>query len=143
MSEGNRGRKITLMEEREEEKQRGKRYLMTDEDFKEELRKLGGIPEELLQNDDLYKFFSPILRADFEVLEGDEELLEKDIIIRTPIYAIMGTDEEGQEKITNWNRFTSGSFHFETLKGDHFFINDHPQKLAHIFKTAMEYSYAT
>ena len=48
------------------------RYLMNDSDFKKELRKLGGVPEEVLESEELYEFFGPIMRADFEVLEKDD-----------------------------------------------------------------------
>lgn len=116
-----------------EKQQKGKRYLMKDEDFKEELRELGGVPEEILENNELYHFFSPIMRADFEVLEKDN-YSEDGLIIKTPIYALMGTKEEQCHEIDNWKRFTSGEFQFQILDGDHFFINDHPEQIAGIIK---------
>ena len=43
-----------------------------DSEFKEELRSLGGVPEEILEDEDLYNYFSPIMRADFEILEKNK-----------------------------------------------------------------------
>ena len=107
---------------------------MNDEALKEELRMLGGVPEEVLQDKDLYEFFSPIMRADFEVLEKDN-FSEKGIVINTPIHAIMGTKEERNSKIENWKNFTSSDFAYQLIEGGHFFIQDHPKEMATIIKS--------
>ncbi len=118
-------------------KEKIKRYLMKDDDFKKELRKLGGVPEEVLQNDELYKFFSPIMRADFEVLEKDN-FSEEGIQLKTPIYALMGSDEETSSKISNWNAFTSKKFTSEILEGNHFFIYNHTEKITRVLEKCFE-----
>jgi external thioesterase TEII len=107
-----------------------KRYLMNDQDFKNELRQLGGVPEEVLIDDELYYFFSSILRADFEILE--KAIGEKDIQLETPIYAMMGSEEKSCDKIRNWKRFTSKAFESRLLPGGHFFIHVHPDAIAKI-----------
>ncbi|GAA0731528.1 thioesterase domain-containing protein [Aquimarina litoralis] len=106
-----------------------KHYLLDDLAFKEELRKLGGVPEEVLENQELFDYFSPIMRADFEVLEKDN-FLEKGLVLDTPIYAMMGEKEETVDKIKNWNRFTRNEFKFKIFPGNHFFINDYPLDIA-------------
>ena len=108
-----------------------RRYLMNDDDFKEELRKFGGIPEEVFQNKDIYDFFLPILRADFEILEKDQ-LVENNEKITTPIFAMMGDEEESHNKIENWKRFTFSSLQYEIFKGNHFFIYDYPKEINEI-----------
>ncbi|WP_299315158.1 alpha/beta fold hydrolase [uncultured Aquimarina sp.] len=108
-----------------------KHYLLNDVEFKNELRKLGGVPEEVLGNDELFDYFSPIMRADFEVLEKDN-FLEEGMVLNTPIYAIMGEKEETVDKIKNWNRFTKDEFKFKIFSGNHFFINDYPKDIANI-----------
>ena len=106
-----------------------KRYLMNDVDFKEEGRELGGVPEEVLTNEELYSFFEPIMRADFRVLENDE-FSEKNTKLKTPILAIMGDEEMMNTKINNWNTFTTGNFRSKIFKGNHFFIPDNAKQLA-------------
>ena len=108
-----------------------KRYQMNDTEFKEELRVLGGVPEEVLSEEELYRVFSPILRADFEVLEKENHL-EEDLQLHLPIFALMGTKEESNNRIWNWKRFTTSYFRCEVLKGHHFFIYDHPKAMARI-----------
>lgn len=107
------------------------RYLLDDFHFKEELKKLGGVPKELLENKEFDYYFIPIMRADFEVLENDT-FSEKDIKLKTPINALMGSEEDTCHKIENWKGFTTGNFQYKILSGNHFFIHDHPSELASI-----------
>ena len=116
--------------------QKGNRYEMSEEAFKEDLRELGGMPEEVLVNDQLYHFFSPILRADFELLERDA-FSEKGMLLKTPIYALMGSEEEDKNQIENWKRFTVGKFQYEILKGDHFFIKNHSREISQLLKNKL------
>jgi external thioesterase TEII len=108
------------------------RYQMGRTDFINELKALGGVPPEVIENQELFAYFEPILRADFEVAEkngmGDEPAID------SPLYAMMGSREEKTGEISNWGRFTSSHFGYEILEGDHFFIYNHPQRIARIIK---------
>lgn len=106
-----------------------KRYLLNDDSFKQELRELGGIPEEVLLDNELFDFFNPIIRSDFEILEKDN-FSERELVIQTSIKAIMGDQEKNNEDIENWKKFTSGNFSHHRMKGNHFFIYDHEKELA-------------
>ena len=117
-----------------------KRSEMNDEDFKNELKLLGGVSEEVLDNDDLFDFFAPIMRADFKLLENSEKLTS-DFKIKSGIVAIMGDKEETADKIENWKNHTSGNFKSHLLPGNHFFIHDHPQKLAQIITSTYDRSF--
>ncbi|MFK7785885.1 MAG: thioesterase II family protein [Crocinitomicaceae bacterium] len=108
-----------------------KRSTMTDPELKEELLTLGGVEDEVIMNDELFNFFSPILRADFGLLEN-ARTLEDDFKVAVPIRAVMGTKEEKADKIENWKRFTSKDFNYQLLEGNHFFIHDHPAELIKI-----------
>jgi external thioesterase TEII len=108
------------------------RYLMSTPDFKNELIELGGAPEEVLNNKEIFDFFEPVLRADFEVLEKETDFIEKDILINIPIHALMGTEEKTSHQVTNWQRFTTEKLQYAIEKGNHFFIHEHVQKLSDI-----------
>lgn len=118
-----------------------KRYLLDDIAFKEELKELGGISDEVLESDELYNFFAPVMRADFELLEKDD-FSEEHMTISTPISAIMGNEEEGCQDIANWARFSSGQFRSEILSGNHFFIHNHPRVLARIITGSITPAFA-
>lgn len=105
-----------------------KRSALPDKEFVELLKEMGGIPEELLDNQEWLDFALPILRSDFELLESDEAWDNGPINI--PIMAMMGDKEEEKDHITNWEQFTTADFSHEIVTGGHFFIYDHAQKLA-------------
>jgi len=113
-------------------------YELGKESFIKELKRLGGIPAELIENAELFDFFDPILRADFEVAEnngmGDKHA------INSPIYAMMGSREERGKDIANWARFTRGRFRHEILEGDHFFIHNHSLRIAKVIWDCFEHS---
>jgi external thioesterase TEII len=107
------------------------RSTMDDDVLKEELLGLGGIPNEILENEELFSFFSRILRSDFKIVEECEPL-GTEFKVNTPIVAVMGDKEETSEEIENWKKFTSGTFKPYLLSGNHFFIRDHPAELVRI-----------
>lgn len=106
-------------------------YQLNDHDFKNELRSFGGVPEQVLSNDELFMFFSTIIRADFKLLEQSKDY-EKDVVIDTPIYALMGDKEPLTEKIENWKSFTNSSLKCTLLPGNHFFIHNNAEDLVQI-----------
>jgi len=108
------------------------RYLMGREEFIEELKKLGGIPEELIEDQELFDLFEPVLRADFEIAESND--IDQDPPVSAPLFAMMGSEEEDVESISNWSRYTRSAYRHEVLTGDHFFIHRHPEKVAGLIR---------
>lgn len=111
------------------------RYLFSKPDFIEELRRLGGVPAELLENEDLLGFYLPIIRADFEIVEKEDRDTEP--VIKTPVFVMMGNRETTVDKISNWSNFTSASFKQEIFDGGHFFIRQHAGRVAGIIKDVL------
>lgn len=120
---GNAGPKI---------KENKKRYLLEDQEFIVEVKKLGGLPTAFLESQELLDYFIPILKADFEISE--ENNLGSESIIKTPIYCVMGDVEKHVEDITNWSQYTTSLFNYEILTGNHFFIFDNAEKVGSIIK---------
>jgi external thioesterase TEII len=112
------------------------RYLLPDSEFKTELRELGGAPEEVLENEELFSFFAPILRADFQILETGALVRPEETLLNVPITALMGAKEETSVDIENWKRFSSASVRTQVLEGNHFFIYDHPSAIVEAIKNA-------
>lgn len=108
------------------------KYNLPPEEFKKALRELGGIQEEFLNTPELYHFFEPILRADFKLIEEKE--MEISQPLKTPIHALMGSEEKTVAHIGNWQNFTSAELKVEVLTGDHFFVNNCLDYLAEIIK---------
>lgn len=112
------------------------RHLLPNEQFMYELKILGGMPEEILNNKELYEFVEPIIRADFKIAEMSqrEEIF---IPINSPIYALMGDQESKSDKIENWKTFTTSTFGYKVLQGDHFFIYNNASALSNVIKRAI------
>ncbi|QHI35437.1 Surfactin synthase thioesterase subunit [Kordia antarctica] len=137
---GNSGPNVIEYDEEGNIVKKPKRYLMNDEEFKEELKELGGVNEEIFTNKELFDFFTPILRADFEVVEKDESNLEaQNERVNIPIHVLMGDEEEYVDYIDNWKRYTFSYFESQILKGNHFFIYEYPEKIAEVIKSAKVY----
>lgn len=111
-----------------------KRYLLNQDEFLQELKNIGGVSTDFFENEDLFSFFEPILRADFEIAEKD--LITEFQVVKTPIYAMMGSDEPYADRIENWRNFTSSEFLYKILEGNHFFIHKHPGAIANFIKTS-------
>jgi surfactin synthase thioesterase subunit len=107
------------------------RYLMDNDSFKEELRLMGGIPAEILNSEEMFEFFGPLLRADFEMLEK-EALTGEELKISTPLLALMGDQEEFAHEIENWKEYTEEFVGKKILPGNHFFIHSHANELMQI-----------
>jgi surfactin synthase thioesterase subunit len=108
------------------------RHLLNRQDFKNELKALGGIDEDVLGEEEWFSFYEPVLRADFELAEKYNSY--KEIPVQAPIFAMMGSREDNVEKITNWKKFTSSRFGYKIFEGGHFFIYEYPSEIANIIR---------
>jgi external thioesterase TEII len=108
-------------------------HLLERKSFIKELQQLGGVPPELIEHEELFDFFEPVLRADFEIAELHG--LENEPAVKAPLCAIMGNQEENVGHIVNWSRFTKSKFNSEILEGNHFFINRQPQAMVGIISS--------
>jgi external thioesterase TEII len=109
------------------------RHTLSDSEFKKELRSLGGVPEQILEDEDLYNYFSPIMRADFEILEKNKHS-EIGLVLNTPIFAVMGDEEKTVSEIENWKLYTNRKFDYRVVPGNHFFIHRQVKTLAQIIQ---------
>jgi surfactin synthase thioesterase subunit len=112
------------------------KYLLNDNEFKEELKLIGGVPDDVFNNEQLLNYFIPILRTDFEVLEKNSDAFVFPAIT-APIYAVMGSEEECNEEITNWAAYTKSSFQSTIVKGNHFFIYENAGEIARIINLGL------
>lgn len=98
-------------------------HRLSEADFKQELRRLNGTPVSVLENDELMQLLTPLLRADFAVLET--YLYTQELPLECPITAFGGLEdrEVNIQELESWRSQTQNSFHLEMFSGDHFFIN--------------------
>lgn len=94
---------------------------LQDEDFLKELYRFEGTPVEILQNEEMMRFFTPLLRADFTM---DEEYCDySKEKVNCPITAFCGkNDAEAKEEDMRLWAIYSDFFSMEVFEGNHFFI---------------------
>lgn len=99
-------------------------HKLSDEEFKEEVIKLGGTPKEFFDHPELLEVFLPMLKSDFKLAARD--ILDKEIIpLPFDITVFLGKDEElTPEQIDSWKKYTSGNCTVHYFNGGHFFINE-------------------
>jgi surfactin synthase thioesterase subunit len=82
---------------------------------------MGGCPEDVLNSDELFGFYEPIIRADFRVVDSFEHKPCEPLDI--PITVIIGTEEKiTRENAGKWKEVTTAAVEIHHFPGNHFFI---------------------
>ena len=109
-------------------------YNLPHDEFILELKRLNGTPEALLQNKEMMELAAPILRADFELMDGYHPKLGK--VLDCDVTAIGGDSDEDIDicDLEAWRGVTKGRFDVKLLSGDHFFIHSSREKLMNMLQ---------
>lgn len=99
-------------------------YDLPDPEFIEELRRMQGTPNGVLEHPELMEVLSPILRADIEICETYE--YEPRPPLDCPITAFGGLQDEevSREQLEGWRDYTTSSFTVRMFPGNHFFLHN-------------------
>lgn len=109
--------------------QRRKLHLLSDEQLMAELKKMGGMPDALLEDLDLMEFFLPVIREDMKALECYQ--YQPMGRYSTGITVITGASEEITDRqAAGWGLETEKEIRILRYPGNHFFILHHFQKIA-------------
>ncbi len=94
----------------------------TDEEMKTELRRLGGVPQVMLDDERLLAFALPVFRADWSALDGYS--YRPGPALEVPITVLGSTDDPDVEPdgLRQWERHTNAETRVHVLPGDHFFV---------------------
>lgn len=113
-----------------------KRHLLPKNEFIEEIRELDGMPDDILQNEELLDYLEPILRADFRISEN--YLHESRDRLNLPLTVITGTEEDMEmEDILLWQKETTCVADFRQFPGNHFFIFQHSDEIIEIISNKL------
>ncbi|MPQ34075.1 thioesterase [Clostridium estertheticum] len=99
---------------------------LPDKEFRQEIYQLGGTPKDLVENEELFNIFMPILRADYKSIE-DYRYLHKDAKWNINISVLYGKFDKEVEKYqyNEWENYTTGTCCYYEFLGNHFFIHSH------------------
>jgi surfactin synthase thioesterase subunit len=97
-------------------------------DFLAEVKKLKGMPDEILENEDVMDFFEPILRSDFKLAET--YIYQDTQPFDVPISVVVGEEETLEdEDVRAWEKESKAKVEITKFPGNHFFIFDHGESL--------------
>lgn len=102
---------------------------LADAELLAELRRLNGIPRQVLEDQQLMKLIVPAMRADLAVSETYEYSAEP--ALPCPITAFGGLADPKvlRAELEPWCQQTRGDFELHMLPGDHFFLHSAEERL--------------
>lgn len=104
-------------------------YNLPEPEFVNELQRLNGTPEAVLQNEELLHLLMPLLRADFSICET--YIYQRSKALSCPLTAFGGLQDQDtpRDAIASWREHTSGSFKQRFFPGNHFFLETEQSSL--------------
>lgn len=110
---------------------------LNDADFKDELRRLGGTPVDVLNNDELMALLLPMLRADFTLVEN--YVPAPGVRVSADLTVLAGRQDTSvtHENAAAWHAFTQGQCELREVDGDHFFLKPQMPLIAEIIRTRL------
>jgi medium-chain acyl-[acyl-carrier-protein] hydrolase len=98
-------------------------HTLPNSEFLQELRRLNGTPEAVLQNDELMQLLLPTLRADFAVLETYVYTPKPPLDCPITAFGGLQDPEVCCEVLEAWREQTRAAFSLHMFPGDHFFLH--------------------
>lgn len=100
--------------------------------LKAELTLYGGISQEIIENEDLFDIFCPILKNDFSIAENYNYRKSEPLLCN--MLALSGSQDQSvqEEEIVAWAQHIQGHFTHISFPGDHFFLKQHQPKILEI-----------
>ncbi|MBL6449148.1 thioesterase [Fulvivirga sp. 29W222] len=112
------------------------KHLLPKDKFVDKLIEYGGSPDEILQDRQLFDFFEPILRADFEAIESYKHDSSEPHNI--PMTVMIGDQEvTTADDARAWQKESTIPINFIEFPGKHFFIFDHQKEIMEIITSTL------
>ncbi len=104
-------------------------YKLPDPELIKRLREMNGTPAEVLEHPELMELMLPLLRADFELNDTYEPIAHP--ALECPVTALGGLQDEEtpKDELEAWSGVTTGPFRLRMFPGDHFYMNQHQDRL--------------
>lgn len=109
-------------------------YDLPLEEFVAELRRLDGTPSEVLEHPELMELMTPLLRADFAMIDNYEYLPGSPLVCGITAYGGLQDNEVSRVNLEAWRTQTRGGFMARMLPGGHFFVQTEQAMLLNSLK---------
>ncbi len=98
-------------------------HTLPAKEFLTEVRRLKGIPTEVLEHEELMEVILPLLQADFALYENYVYSIEPPLNCPISAFGGLRDDTVNQSDLEAWRDQTTASFSLRMLQGDHLFLN--------------------
>lgn len=89
----------------------------------EQVRAMGGTPQELLDNRELLELILPVIRADFAICESYTYQPGPKLTLPIEVFGGLADRTVTHGELMPWSAHTEGRFRIRMLPGNHFFIH--------------------
>ena len=104
-------------------------HSLSDEQFQEEIMRLGATPAAVFQEKALLEIYLPILRADYTLIE-QYRYRESGTRLSCDLTVLHGTEEDlTLECLEGWRLHTSGNYRRMSFPGGHFYMNEQTRQV--------------
>jgi medium-chain acyl-[acyl-carrier-protein] hydrolase len=97
-------------------------YNLPDAEFVEELRRLNGTPQAVLDHPELMQLMLGIIRADFTLTQTYNYTPGPKLTCPVSVFGGLGDADVAREHLEAWCELTSNGCLLQMFEGDHFFI---------------------
>lgn len=97
---------------------------LNDDEFINELKRKGGFPEEILNNQELMALCTPFIKSDYQLVEqySSEETRQ----LAVPATVLAGLEDEiSEQELAEWENGFTESPDIHHFPGGHFFLHEH------------------
>lgn len=99
-------------------------YTLPEPQFIEEVKRLNGTPNGVLDHPELKRLVLPLIRADFELCQTYNYVPGPPLYCPITVFGGLQDQEVSSTSLEAWRHYTTGPFVLHLLPGDHFFINN-------------------
>jgi medium-chain acyl-[acyl-carrier-protein] hydrolase len=108
---------------------------LSDEDMLEFVKKLGGVPEEIISDTIMQQLFLKLIRSDIQLLES-YTYIQDNTKLKCPVVVLYSTNDIIVKKEhIKWDDFTTRDVSYKEFEDNHFFINNHLHDIIDIIHT--------
>ncbi|HYM75981.1 MAG TPA: thioesterase domain-containing protein [Candidatus Dormibacteraeota bacterium] len=104
------------------------------QEFMAKIRKLGGTPKDFFETPELQKALLPLLRADFEITDTYEYVVESPLGCHITVYGGEQDELASVNSLTPWELQTTAECKTRLFPGGHFFIHNLNTKFVRILR---------
>lgn len=97
-------------------------------------KKLGTIPEKLINNKSFWRMYLPLYRADYSIISS----YYTDLVSQIPATVFYSETDSNYVDIEKWKNVFVGDIKFYQFEGSHFFIKQHHKPMGDIMIDRME-----